>query len=76
MADQVPTIPVQQLPQLAELRSVEEDWTGSTGPAKRRKLQNRLNQRARREYKHLQRLEVLSSFSFVGVLAKTNALRS
>ncbi|KAH6949188.1 hypothetical protein DER45DRAFT_580806 [Fusarium avenaceum] len=48
MADQVPSIPVQQLPQLAELRSVEEDWTGSTGPAKRRKLQNRLNQRARR----------------------------
>lgn len=76
MADQVPTIPVQQLPQLAELRSVEEDWTGSTGPAKRRKLQNRLNQRARREYMYLPPLDVLSSSSFVSVLAKSNALRS
>jgi len=35
-----------------ELRSVEEDWTGITEQAKRRRLQNRLNQRARRECLH------------------------
>ncbi|GLA76342.1 hypothetical protein AtubIFM55763_007913 [Aspergillus tubingensis] len=32
-------------PGLPEVRSAEEDWTGLTDPALRRKLQNRLNQR-------------------------------
>jgi hypothetical protein len=31
------------------LRDIKEDWTGITNPAERRKLQNRLNQRARSE---------------------------
>ena len=30
-----------------ELRDVKEDWMGVTNPVERRKLQNRLNQRAR-----------------------------
>lgn len=34
------------------LRDGREDWTGITNPAKRRKLQNRLNQRARSQYQH------------------------
>lgn len=36
-------------PRVAELGNADEDWTGITEQAKRRKLQNRLNQRARRE---------------------------
>lgn len=32
------------------LRDNREDWTGITNPAERRKLQNRLNQRARSEW--------------------------
>lgn len=40
-------IPV--LTQLPNLRSADEDWTGVTAPAKRRRLQNRINQRARRQ---------------------------
>ncbi|KAK2056533.1 hypothetical protein LY76DRAFT_617811 [Colletotrichum caudatum] len=46
----VPTknsIPVVDNPRLAELRDPSEDWTGVTSTAERRKLQNRLNQRAR-----------------------------
>ena len=34
------------LPILYELRDAKEDWTGKTQPAERKKLQNRLNQRA------------------------------
>ncbi|GAQ45548.1 bZIP transcription factor [Aspergillus tubingensis] len=36
-------------PGLPEVRSAEEDWTGLTDPALRRKLQNRLNQRIYRQ---------------------------
>lgn len=35
------------------LRDSREDWTGITNPIERRKLQNRLNQRARSQYKLL-----------------------
>ncbi|KAI8165712.1 hypothetical protein K4K54_008213 [Colletotrichum sp. SAR 10_86] len=41
------SIPVLANPRLAELRDPSEDWTGVTSTAERRKLQNRLNQRAR-----------------------------
>ncbi|KAK1975003.1 hypothetical protein LZ30DRAFT_669338 [Colletotrichum cereale] len=47
----VPTrmsIPVVDNPRLAQLKDPSEDWTGVTSTAERRKLQNRLNQRARR----------------------------
>jgi hypothetical protein len=33
--------------QRPELRDEKEDWMGVTNPVERRKLQNRLNQRAR-----------------------------
>lgn len=36
--------------QRLELRHGTEDWTGKTNPIERRKLQNRLNQRARRQH--------------------------
>ncbi|TDZ26138.1 hypothetical protein Cob_v001358 [Colletotrichum orbiculare MAFF 240422] len=42
------SIPVTTNPRLAELRDPSEDWTGVTSTTERRKLQNRLNQRARR----------------------------
>ncbi|KAK6213552.1 DUF3425 domain protein [Colletotrichum tabaci] len=42
------SIPVVANPRLAEMKDPTEDWTGVTSTAERRKLQNRLNQRARR----------------------------
>jgi hypothetical protein len=36
--------------QRLKLRDGTEDWTGKTNPIERRKLQNRLNQRARSQY--------------------------
>ncbi|KAK1595609.1 uncharacterized protein LY79DRAFT_511041 [Colletotrichum navitas] len=45
----VPTrITIKINPRLVELKDTSEDWTGVTSAAERRKLQNRLNQRARR----------------------------
>jgi len=43
---------IQLLPmrQTAEAKVQSEDWTGLTGAKERRKLQNRLNQRARSEF--------------------------
>lgn len=38
------------MPQLAEADDPLDDWTGVTSAAVRRKLQNRLNQRARRRH--------------------------
>jgi hypothetical protein len=35
------------------VRDLNEDWKGVTDPTERRKLQNRLNQRARREFSPL-----------------------
>ncbi|KAF5129838.1 hypothetical protein E5D57_006169 [Metarhizium anisopliae] len=40
-------IPIQPAAGLAEALAPTEDWTGTASSAKRRKLQNRLNQRAR-----------------------------
>lgn len=45
-----PGIPIQGSAQLVELRNPVENWTGVTNSARRRKLQNRLNQRAKRTF--------------------------
>lgn len=38
-----------RMPQQAEVRFAEDDWTGSTNAAERRKRQNRLHQRLYRK---------------------------
>ena len=43
----VPPIVLSDMTQRREMRTPAEDWTGTTNSAERRKLQNRLNQRAR-----------------------------
>jgi hypothetical protein len=40
-----PAIELAQMKQQTEMRCPEDDWTGLTDAAARRKLQNRLNQR-------------------------------
>ncbi len=43
-------IEVQRMNQTVEVKGQDEDWTGKTSTALRRKLQNRLNQRASRMF--------------------------
>ncbi|KAL6405227.1 hypothetical protein AUP68_12071 [Ilyonectria robusta] len=45
---------LQQMPHQAQMQTLEEDWAGVTSTAERRKLQNRLNQRARRRRQRLE----------------------
>jgi hypothetical protein len=47
--DSLPAVLLEQMPQQAEVRAPEDDWTGLTNAAERRKLQNRLNQRLYRK---------------------------
>jgi len=44
-----PPISLDLMPQQHGLIGMAEDWTGTTSPMERRKLQNRINQRAYRE---------------------------
>jgi hypothetical protein len=48
----LPIVEVLPMPQILEIRDGKEDWTGKTSAVLRRKLQNRLNQRAARTYPH------------------------
>ncbi|KAK7900217.1 hypothetical protein LTR67_003963 [Exophiala xenobiotica] len=50
-------IPLQQMVQVANVHASDEDWTGLTSPAERRKLQNRLNKRASRKRKVIQDIQ-------------------
>jgi hypothetical protein len=44
-----PPVLLSRMLQQAEVRNPEDDWTGKTNAAERRKLQNRLNQRIYRK---------------------------
>jgi hypothetical protein len=46
MSSESAIIPFAQMPQQAGIRNQKEDWTGIVDQKERRKLQNRLNQRA------------------------------
>lgn len=46
-----PLIKLSDMAQRREIRTADEDWTGTTSSARRRKLQNRLNQRAYGKYR-------------------------
>ncbi|KAM3077097.1 hypothetical protein ACMFMG_003434 [Clarireedia jacksonii] len=49
----IASIEIQSMQQSVEAKTLEEDWTGTSSAAMRRKLQNRLNQRASRKRKRL-----------------------
>ncbi|KAN0091920.1 protein of unknown function (DUF3425) domain containing protein [Hyaloscypha variabilis] len=59
----VPHIELASIPQLAEARSREDDWTGTKDAAARRKAQTRLNTRAYRKRKALAKKAETSSTS-------------
>jgi hypothetical protein len=46
MSSESAIIPLGQMPQQAGIRTLKDDWTGIVDRKERRKLQNRLNQRA------------------------------
>ncbi|SPO04143.1 uncharacterized protein DNG_06826 [Cephalotrichum gorgonifer] len=48
------TIIVQPMPHHCEMRGAEEDWSGVTSSQQRRKMQNRLNQRACRRRRQME----------------------
>jgi hypothetical protein len=50
--ESAPGILLGRMPQQTEVRAQEDDWTGRTDAATRRKLQNRLNQRIYRKHTH------------------------
>ena len=45
-----PKVLLGRMPQQAEVRVAEDDWTGSTDAVERRKRQNRLHQRKYRKF--------------------------
>lgn len=51
---QEPLAVVAAMPQQLQVKSSRDDWTGVTSTARRRKLQNRLNQRAYSKHVFLQ----------------------
>ncbi|KAI6472751.1 hypothetical protein MCOR16_000474 [Pyricularia oryzae] len=55
-----PGIRLDWMPQLAEAINQEDDWTGTTDAAARRRAQTRLNTRAYRKRKALEKLEGMS----------------
>ena len=42
----VPSVSLGRMPQQAHVLNLQDDWTGKSSSAERRRLQNRLNQRA------------------------------
>ncbi|KAH8588437.1 hypothetical protein B0O99DRAFT_639215 [Bisporella sp. PMI_857] len=52
---------LERMPQQAEVRVTEDDWTGRTDAAERRKRQNRLHQRLYRKRQKLIRMQMASS---------------
>jgi hypothetical protein len=50
MALDNPRIQIARMSQQVAIRKPEDDWTGTTDRAERRKLQNRLNQRTYRTF--------------------------
>ncbi|KAJ8070748.1 hypothetical protein OCU04_001118 [Sclerotinia nivalis] len=51
--DETPRIEILPMPQQSQIQNQAEDWTGTSSTVIRRKLQNRLNQRASRQRRKL-----------------------
>ncbi|KAF7884119.1 uncharacterized protein EAF01_011542 [Botrytis porri] len=59
---EVPRIEIRPMRQRLQIQNLEEDWTGTSSTVLRRKLQNRLNQRASRQRRKVdsKRLEAIT----------------
>ncbi|KAF7868552.1 hypothetical protein EAF04_005083 [Stromatinia cepivora] len=62
--DETPRIEILPMPQRSQIQNQAEDWTGTSNSVMRRKLQNRLNQRASRQRRKLdsRRVEAPTKF--------------
>jgi hypothetical protein len=56
-----------RMAQQAEVRRPEDDWTGRTSAAERKKLQNRLNQRIYRKWWAFFSIHLISSWEDFGL---------
>jgi hypothetical protein len=61
-----PPFAVDLMPQQLGIRVVGDDWTGITSTEERRKLQNRLNQRAWSKYCHITFSNIVLIYNYVG----------
>ncbi|KAM0138006.1 hypothetical protein ACHAP3_003781 [Botrytis cinerea] len=59
---EIPRIEILPMKQRSQIQNLEEDWTGTSSTVMRRKLQNRLNQRASRQRRKVdsKRLEAIT----------------
>lgn len=74
--DALPRIELESMPQQLLVRDSTDDWTGVTDAAGRRRLQNRLNQRAYRQYISMAPCNIVSSANCPGLRSVSGKRKS